>query len=579
MKLGTPSSLKPLAQWSFEDGTARDEMGFFPQCTLHGGAHVAEGKLQLDGKDDYLSTGADDFTSLVPRRESYAGTLPEQLAQLQTDPQVLRFAESRQRLAADPYRPVYHYVNPEGVLNDPNGLCYWQGRYHLFYQAYPPEDPRQHWGHAVSDDLVHWKDLPLAIYPGIEMHCFSGSTLVEEDRVIAMYHGTTVGNVVAVSSDPLLLNWEKIPGNPVIPIVPLDEKSGRPYRVYDPCIWKEEDGYYSLSGTYWKGAIFDDCVMVQQLFFSRDLRQWEYLGPLVEGAGFTEPGEDGAVPYFWPLGDKHILLFASHKRGSQYLLGDYDKASHKFKPFAHGRFNFGTIGPGGVHAPSATPDGQGGVYVIHNVNEALPTNGWNHLMSLVRVVTLRQDNTLGIEPAAAVESLRQDKQSVGERALPAGREIVLADIAGSALEIFAEIDPGDANEICLTVLRSPGKEEYTAIRFRRNGCVTADASGGTVTRGAIIIDPSHASLHPDVRSRPPEVAPFELPKNEPLKLRIFVDRSVVEVFAGDRQCAALRVYPQRNDSLGVSIAAEDGDASLRRLDAWQMRSIYAAAND
>ncbi len=62
-----------------------------------------------------------------------------------------RLAASRQRLAADPYRPIYHYVNPQSTLNDPNGLCYWQGRYHLFYQAYPPEDPRQHWGHAVSE--------------------------------------------------------------------------------------------------------------------------------------------------------------------------------------------------------------------------------------------------------------------------------------------------------------------------------------------------------------------------------------------------------------------------------------------
>jgi beta-fructofuranosidase len=321
-------------------------------------------------KDD-SRIGADDFTSVVPRRESYADTWPEQLDQLKTDPQVLRFARSRGRLAADRYRPVYHYVNPEGMLNDPNGLCYWQGRYHLFYQAYPTEDPRQHWGHAASEDLVHWQDLPLAIYPGLEKHCFSGSTLVEQDRVVAMYHGTTVGNVVAVSSDPLLLNWKKIPGNPVIPIVPLDEQSGRPYRVFDPCIWKEEDGYYSLSGTFWKGAIFDDCVMVQHLFRSPDLRQWEYVGPLVEGAGHTELGEDGAVPYFWPIGDKHILLFASHRRGSQYLLGDYDKATHRFRPVAHGRFNFGAIGPGGVHAPSATPDGKGGVYVIHNINEAL----------------------------------------------------------------------------------------------------------------------------------------------------------------------------------------------------------------
>ena len=113
-------------------------------------------------------------------------------------------------MADDPYRPIYHYVNPEGTLNDPNGLCFWQGRWHLFYQAYPPEDPRQHWGHAVSDDLIHWRDLPLAIYPNPEDRCYSGATLVEKDRVIAMYHGTRVGNMVAVSSDPLLLNWMKV---------------------------------------------------------------------------------------------------------------------------------------------------------------------------------------------------------------------------------------------------------------------------------------------------------------------------------------------------------------------------------
>ena len=88
-----------------------------------------------------------------------------------------------------------------------------------------------------------------------------------------------------------------------------------------------------------------------------------------------------------------------------------------------------------------------------------------------------------------METLRQDHESVGERILPAGREIVLANIAGNALEILAEIDPRDANEVCLTVLRSPGKEEYTDIRFRRKGHVTADASGRTVTRDAILIDP------------------------------------------------------------------------------------------
>ena len=138
-----------------------------------------------------------DRTSRVPSY-TFAQTLAEQEAQLRTNPLLLRLQASRKRLASDPHRPIYHYVNPEGNLNDPNGLCFWRGRWHLFYQAYPPEDPRQHWGHAVSDDLVHWRDLPLAIYPNPEDKVFSGTTLVEEERVIAIYHGVGAGTMVAV---------------------------------------------------------------------------------------------------------------------------------------------------------------------------------------------------------------------------------------------------------------------------------------------------------------------------------------------------------------------------------------------
>ena len=86
-----------------------------------------------------------DNTSLVPQFH-FAETLAEQEAELQTNPLLQRLLAYRKRYEADPHRPIYHYVNPENTLNDPNGLCFWQGRWHLFYQAYPPEDPRQHWG-------------------------------------------------------------------------------------------------------------------------------------------------------------------------------------------------------------------------------------------------------------------------------------------------------------------------------------------------------------------------------------------------------------------------------------------------
>ena len=191
-----------------------------------------------------------DYISKVPKN-TFPTTLKAQRDQLKTDELMLRFDISRQTLSSDPYRPIYHYVNPEGNLNDPNGLCFWNGLYHLFYQAYPPEDPRQHWGHAISEDLVHWEDLPFAIYPNPEEKCFSGTTLVEKDRVIAMYHGIGQGNMIAISKDPLLLNWEKLSSNPVIPNSPQDktqmetDENDLPYRVYDPCIWKDNNIYYS----------------------------------------------------------------------------------------------------------------------------------------------------------------------------------------------------------------------------------------------------------------------------------------------------------------------------------------------
>ncbi|NQT11197.1 MAG: fructan beta-fructosidase, partial [Planctomycetes bacterium] len=97
-----------------------------------------------------------DYTSRVPQF-TFADTLEEQEAQLETNPLLKRMIESRKKQAGEPHRPIYHYVNPEGRLNDPNGLCFWQGRWHMFYQGYPPEDRRQHWGHTVSDDLIHWR--------------------------------------------------------------------------------------------------------------------------------------------------------------------------------------------------------------------------------------------------------------------------------------------------------------------------------------------------------------------------------------------------------------------------------------
>jgi len=269
-----------------------------------------------------LPAGAQE---IPPRPEKWPSPVPRKVfpldlagqeKALETNRLMVRFAASRKELSADRHRPAYQFVSPESTLNDPNGLCFRQGRWHLFYQAYPPEDPRRHWGHTVSDDLVHWRDLPCAIYPGIERMCYSGSTVVEPHQVVAFYPGVEAGQMVAVSKDPLLLNWEKIRGNPVT-------RPGQP--MGDSCIWRQEDAYYGLVGSR--------CLLT-----STNVEEWRVCnGSFLEGF----PLEDGSRPNFQPIGEKHILLFFSHDRGGQYLLGDYGQRYLAMRVYPGGQDSLG----------------------------------------------------------------------------------------------------------------------------------------------------------------------------------------------------------------------------------------------
>ena len=157
--------------------------------------------------------------------------------------------------------------------------------------------------------------------------------------------------------------------------------------------------------------------------------------------------------------------------------------------------------------------------------------------------------------------------------LAANQEVVLQGIQGNAMEIVAELDSKGAPLVEMNVLRSPNKEEFTRIAFFRDRGYRERSEKGRQL-SSITIDSSYSSLLPDVRSRAPETAPVFLDKGGPLRLRVFVDRSVVEVFVNGRQCVALRVYPSREDSLGVSLRAQGQDAELKSFDAWQMKGIY-----
>ena len=421
---------------------------------------------------------------------------------------------------------------------------------------------------------MHWKDLPPAIYPGPEQGSWSGSVYLEKNRAIAAYFGNECGVMIATSDDPLLLNWTKVGTDAVIPI----PTEGQPYTVFDACVWKEGNSYYLLSaGTLPKGRL-QIPRPAWFLFESNDLAKWDYVHPFVEEDYVSRVFDDGACPYFWPIGPqddpstrRHILIHYSHTSGGEYLLGQYDTQKQKFYAGYGGSFNHGASWPCGVHAPSFTPDGHGGLVGIFNMNHGQRTPGWTQIMSLPMLVTLMNPNEIAIRPHPTLDCLRGDHISKSNITLDANREIVFEDVHGKSMEFRFVLDPQNASVLELNFFRSQSREEYTAVRFYRNRGYIDHLNPGNDS--VVEIDSSHsAATAMDIR--PVEQANVYVPPKEPVELRVFIDRSVIEVFVANRQVLAARVFPSREDSEGVSILSIGADSRLQSFDAWQMQDIY-----
>jgi len=530
-------------------------------------------------------------------RPIYPETLIEQEAALLTDSQLLDYKRIRREKARDPHRPLYHFVRPDGFLNDPNGLCFWEGRWHLFYQA--GGSGCIHWGHAVSEDMVHWRDLPYAIYPEPEPYCFSGGTCVDREnhRVIAAYYGYSGydlengykhGIMVATSSDPLLLNWTKVNGgNAVIPDrdapcwTPPDAppvEGQKPYQVFDAYIWKEDGVYYILTAGYEPDPVTGRRFRQMHLLRCTDdsLENWEFVRHFLDRDRFRELGDDGACPYFLPIGDdKHLLLHFSHRGVAKYLLGNYDPTTKDFAPFSAGRF---TSGYGVMVAPSAYPlqDGSGDVAVIFNTPEQMNHDGWYGIMTLPRRLSVggAWKDELHQSPIDAVESLRGEHRSFANIPLKEGEPLILQGIGGGAFELQIRLSPDNVPQTFeVDVLRSPDGDETTKITFYKN-------KGGMYailpynTDSVIELDASRSSRSPAFSPNPVETALVVKEADEDLVIRIFADRSIVEVFVNGKTCLSSRAYPTDPDNTVVSLRARGGDITVDELHFWKMDSIW-----
>ncbi len=176
--------------------------------------------------------------------------------------------------------------------------------------------------------------------------------------------------------------------------------------------------------------------------------------------------------------------------------------------------------------------------------------------------------------ACRLEALRGEHAHFSDIQLAADEEGPLNAIKGNRLEIQAVFEWESAEEFGLKVCCSPDGLEQTLIRFNLNPWSANRAPQKIGPLRELILDVSRSSINPEVSNRESQRRAFDLPYGEPLALRVFVDRSVVEVFANDLHYLAKRIYPAQPDSLGVQLFARGGAATVRSLDVWQMGAIW-----
>jgi fructan beta-fructosidase len=468
-------------------------------------------------------------------------------------------------------------------MNDPNGLVYHDGTYHLFYQYNPQGADWGHlsWGHATSEDLVHWTPQPVAIPEEDGEMIFSGSVVVDPDNasgfgtdeeppMVAVYtsHYTRrdgsfdQAQSLAYSVDGGR-TWTKYEGNPVLNHPAPDFR--------DPNVF-----WYEPEKT-WVMAVVLAKRHTVQFYASTDLVHWTHLsdfGPAGETGGVWECPALVRVPVEGAPDETHWVLKVDLNPGSvsgaQYFVGSFDGTV--FVPddsppddsprwVDHGPDFYAAIPWNGVPETAASP-----LWIAWMSNwiygDALPTSPWRGAHTLPRSVALRSvEGTphLVQRPVEALRQLREDHVRVGSRTLH-DETIGLAEagVSGTTLELVAVFAVGDAQTVGLHVRAGDG--ERTVIGYDAAGAAFVDRTAA-----------SAVEVHDDfpVRSE----APLS-PTDGRVTLRVFVDRSSVEVFAnGGLRTLTHAIFPAPASD-GVSVFAEGGPARLVHLDAWSLRSIW-----
>lgn len=470
------------------------------------------------------------------------------------------------------YRPQFHFTPAIHWMNDPNGLVYHNGEYHLFYQFNPFGNRWGHmsWGHAVSKDLVYWWHLPLAIPEEKDTMIFSGSCVVDKNNtsgfakqagqipMVAIYTGHIEGKNqsqhIAYSLDDGR-TWTKYDKNPVLD---LNNKDFRDPKVF----WFEPQ-------QKWVMAVVLAVEKKVQFYSSKNLTQWELMshyGPAGDLNGIWECPDLFEVPVANEPGKTKWVLMHSPAPYMQYFVGEFDGNTFKndnttskiYRP-DYGPDYYAAI------AYNNLPAGQKPVSIgwINNWNYAndIPTTPWKSAMSLPRSLSVKKIGDEWILMQQPVEQVKQLRQKLSSWKNINVKNNFLLPVQSQVCELELVFKP--SSQSISGIRLAKGKGQYVEIGY--------DAA-----KDMLYIDRSRAgdtSFHAAFS----KLSRYETSlksKNGRISLRIFLDKSILEVFANDGEAAmTAQIFPPDKNN-GIELFSNESNVSFESVNFWSMKPIW-----
>ena len=468
----------------------------------------------------------------------------------------------------DTHRPVFHFTPPSKWMNDPNGLVYFDGEYHLFYQYHPDSDVwgPMHWGHAVSTDLMHWEHLPIALYPDEHGMIFSGSAVVDVNNTAGFGENALVAAFtynrdhkesqnIAYSTDRGR-TWTKYAGNPVV----SNSQNLRDFR--DPKVFWHENCWVMILAAG-NSVLF---------YRSLDLKRWEFSGSF----GNSQYGSTNGV---WETPDlfklqidstteaRWVLMAGVSKgapaggSGTQYFIGDFNGETF-ISENPKETILWADYGAD-YYAPQAWNNEPNGRRILlawmsnWEYAREVPSDGWRGIFTLPREVLLtKTDNGLRLKqtPAAEIQALRGEAFHFEKHNVQPGGN-PLEGIQADTFELDAKVKVEPSTNLFGFRIRK-GAGEYTTVGFNtssREVFIDRRASG------IINFNDGFAAIH---------TAPLDI--KETVQLKIFVDRCSVEVFVNDGLTSLSDlIYPSMNGN-GLEFFTEGGNVLLESLSVFQL---------